>query len=164
MNGNAFKLSKRLALPAVAVNKLLFRSKRRVVKLAGSLNQIKAVSKFIVQAIWIVPDNVEAATAQGAFEAKRSDNEMSASLYRESHSFDITRTIFDTGEKVKHGAVMPNVIEVFRQVGAEDACFSPGYLRSELPKSLLCYLKRGPRNIQDSDILVPMSKQIIHQG
>src|SRR5678815_1435982 len=116
-----------------------------------------------MQTIRAVSDNFQPTTTLRPVNTKCCHDDVPTRFYRVLHSFNIARPVFGKREKVKHRAVMPDIIKTVWQLDLGDVSYQPGNFRGESPKPLLCNLKRSRRYIQNRDILISVGKQIIYQ-
>lgn len=89
-------------------------------QLHGTLNEAESRTKLVMKRIGVITHYFEAAAFRGIFRAKRADNDVAVMLDRACHSIDIGERLLDRGEKMEDGAVVPNVIRVWRELHCGD--------------------------------------------
>ncbi len=66
---------------------------------------------------------------------------MPAGAHRLAYGLQISLPVFNPRQEVKHGAVMPHIVEVIWQRCMKNVCFDPGYGSDALAKPLAGGLK-----------------------
>ena len=150
--------------PAVAIEELLRGTEWCFVQFLRTFDQLEMCTKLIVQGIFVVTHDVEAAAFCGALGPEGADDDASPRLNSQRDLSNIGAALLRTRQKVKNRTVVPYVIRPrfehrLRDVGGHPADFFR--CRSQ---SFLGYVDRGLRNIEDSDVLKSARKKIINEG
>ena len=116
--------------PAVAIEKLLRGAKRSLMQFLRALFDAETNSELFVQRFFVVAHDVETAALGRAFRPEGADDDVASGPNCGSHLPNVGRALFRQRQEVKHCAVVPHVISVWRKVNARDI--------SDEPRNLLC--------------------------
>lgn len=125
--------------------------------------QLEASPEFIMQGIGVIAHDIETTAFERPFGSERGNDYVPARFYRQQYLPDIGRSLLGFGEKVKHGAIMPNIVTILGQVGLSNVGSQPCDLVCLPTKSFFCSFDGGSRNVQHGDIMKPFRQQVIHQ-
>jgi hypothetical protein len=76
---------------------------------------------------------------------------------------DVSETVGRRGKEMKHGAVVPHIVDRGLQFDFSDVGGKPMDTLWGFPKTLLIRVNGGLRNIEDGDVFVSVGKEIIDQ-
>lgn len=148
---------------AITINKFLTGSERCFVSLFDVAEQFKAFAKLIVHCVRIVSNDIEAAAFLRAFRAERGDDNMAAVSKRTFHVSDIFSAVVRIGEKVKYGAVVPDIKTIGGQFGGRDVGFDPVDPPGTGPEPRSTVVDSPAGNIEDRHIDKAEIQQIVGQ-
>jgi len=94
----------------VAVEELLGGSGWGLVQLGGASSQAEVFSKFPLQRVRVVADDLEAATLRGAAWSEGAEDDLAARLDCVGELADVGGAIAGSGKEVKDGAIVPDVV------------------------------------------------------
>lgn len=84
------------------------------------LDQLEIVAKLVAQAFWAVSHHIQIAALHRTIERERRNHENSTDLHRVTRSVCIRSSARRPREKVKHRAVMPDVIRRLWKLNSRD--------------------------------------------
>jgi len=148
----------------MAAQKLLGSSKRRLVYLPGRRDQLEVWPKLCMQRIRAIPNHLQPTTTFRSFWSKRTDNDMATALYGMNHLTNICFPVGSRGQKMKDRAIMPHVVGRNNQFSLRNVGDQPLNAIREFAQPLPCGRDSGLRNIQNGQVGVAPSEQIIHQS
>ncbi len=119
--------------------------------------------ELLPQRTSIVPDHVEATALPRPVHSERTQDHMAAHLQRPSYLPHVGRSIGSMRKKVKHGAIMPDVVCARLQLGLRHIANQPANLSRPHTEPLPAAIHRGLRNVQRREVFVAAEKKIIHQ-
>jgi hypothetical protein len=108
--------------------------------------------------------NLETTALLGAVRPERRHDNMATRLERPAHRGHVAPSRQGIAEEVKHGAVVPEVVDPNRQLGVRDVSADPLNKRSTLAKATSGRIQRGSRKVQHRDIRVAAIEKIIDEG
>ena len=94
-------------------------------QLLEALHYSKAHAELIVQRTRVVPHNIKAAARFGALRSKSTYNDMSARFYRVRHAVHVAYPLLGLGKKVKHCAIVPNILMLRKEVDVRNISYQP---------------------------------------
>jgi hypothetical protein len=98
-----------------------------------------------VQRLGIITDDVKAAALGGSLRTECADNDMSPRFYCACNLPNVRGPMTCRGEKVKHRAVMPNVVSGKRQIALRDVCNQPVHPVRSMAQSFPVRIDGSPR-------------------
>ena len=116
-----------------------------------------------MQRFFVVAHHIEAAALGGAFRPEGADNNMASGSNRGSGLPDIRGALLRRGQKMKNGAIMPDVVSLRREVNGGDIADKPRHAFCRSAQSFLRYVNRGFGNVQDGDVLVAARDEIVNE-
>jgi len=132
--------------------------------LAGTFHQFEAFAKLAVQTLGVIAHHIESAAAIRPIRSKGCDDHVPTRSDRMSNGMYIALAIINSCQEVEDGTIMPDIIGLMRQVCSRNVGLDPVHINGASTEPLAGQLKRGCRNIQDSDVLEPGRNQVIHQS
>ena len=132
-------------------------------KLSRACHQFKFGSELIRQICWTIPHDIQPTASRWSFERERRHDHMPVASHRTAHGLHISKSLVRLREKMKYGAVMPDVIPVRRKLDRGDISLDPFHRSSTSAKSLPGKLKCRSSQIKDRDVLVARREQFIHE-
>jgi hypothetical protein len=88
---------------------------------------------------------------------------MASALHRVGNLADISGTLAWRSEKMKYGAVMPQIVGRGFQLNSGDVANEPMHALRDLPQSFPVRIDGGLRDVQDGDVFVAADEKIIDQ-
>jgi hypothetical protein len=129
-----------------------------------AVDQSETGAKLLMQRIGIVAHHIKAAALLRPFRTKRRDNHISTRLHGPGNLSDVGGSILGSGEKVKNGTVMPQVVILFGQLRTRNVPDQPGYPAPFFARSRSGHVDRGSGYIQDTDIPITFGEQIVDES
>ena len=138
---------------AVTEDKLLGCPSRGMMQFIRTLYHAKAYAKLIVQRFRVVTNYIQTTAFHRAFRTKGAHNHVAACPDGPSDLVNIRITILARSKKVKHCAIMPNVVRARLQRGACHVGYEPVDPFSDLAQTPFANVDGGFRNIKNSKVL-----------
>jgi len=110
---------------AVTVEELLSRAKRGLVKLGQVTQKLEAHTELSVQCICIVAYDGKAAALKRALGSEGSDDHLASGFDCGADQIHVPLAIARIGQKMKHGAVVPNIVVALGQSDLRDIARDP---------------------------------------
>src|SRR5665213_203787 len=119
-----------------------------------AVDQTKAPSEFPMQRVRIVTLNVQPTAFHRSFGTKSTDDHVPAWFDRLSDSVHVGNASGGGGLKMKHGAIVPDVISIWRKVRARDVCHNPFDTVGKLTEAALSYVNCGLGDVEDRQMRI----------
>ena len=116
-----------------------------------------------MQRFRVVTNYIQTTAFHGAFRTKGAHNHVAAGPDGPSDLANIRITILARSKKVKHCAIMPNLVRARLQRGPCYVGYQPLDLFSGLAQAPLANVDGGFRNIKNSNVLVASRNEIVNQ-
>ena len=101
-------------MPKISVKEILRRSERRLMPLAETFRKKKIRADGFSQFLRIVALDRQAAAFFRSVVGKRGNDKMPVRFQRAAQIFQIKPTVFSFNQKMKNGAVVPQIVKIFR--------------------------------------------------
>ena len=128
-----------------------------------TLLQTKADAELFVQRFFVVAHDIETTALGRSLRSERTDDDVASGPNGGSDLPDIGGALFRRDQKMKDGAVVPQVVSVWRELNLGDIADEPRYMLCGSPQSLLRRVNRGFGNVQDSDVMVAAREEIVDE-
>src|SRR6267378_3194619 len=79
------------------------------------------------------------------------------------HLANVRDTLVHCRKEMKHGAVVPHIVGVGREVALDNVRRDPLNSFRSRTQTLFGYVDGSLRNIKDGDVLISMAEEVIHQ-
>jgi len=145
------------------VLKNLFSPQRCPVNFTSACHQSKVGSEFIGQTCWTVPDDSEPTASHRSFQRECRHTHISLTSQCVTDGFYIPATLFRLREEMKHGSVMPRVIEGRRQLDRGEIGLDPDDCGSPRTQSLPGKPKPGSSHIEYGNVLIAFREELINE-
>jgi hypothetical protein len=119
-----------------------------------AVDQTKAPSEFPMQRVRIVTLDVQPTAFLRSFRPKRTNDDVPAWFDRLSGSVHVGNASGGGGQKMKHGAIVPDVISIRGKVRARHIRDHPFNTVGECAEAGLCYIDCGLRDIEDRQMRI----------
>ena len=133
-------------------------------KLYRTFHQSEAVTKFPLKRFDGVAHHIESAAFGGAFRAEGGDNQVATRLDGAGNLRDVGHTLLGFRKKVKHRAVVPNVISEWCQLDFEDVTNKPAHSVCCRAQARLSNLDSGLRDIERGEVFISTKNKVINEG
>lgn len=125
---------------------------------------MKARAELIVQGIRIIPHDIEATAFRRPLRSERAYDDMSSALHGSGDAPNIGGALFDSGQKVKYRAVVPDVVRTRLQLDSSNVRDEPADVSCGYPQSFPRYVDGGLRYIKNGDVLVSAREEIVDES
>lgn len=150
--------------PAIAIEKLLGRSKWRVMQFPGTVYQAEASPKLIVKRFGVVSHYVKAAAFRRPLGSKRADDHVAAPPDRPRHVPDIRVACFRGREEVEDRAIVPKIVHPWGEFNFDYVTGDPLNAFGSCFQAFLGHIDCGLRYIQNGDVLVASREEVIYES
>ena len=137
----------RLNKSAIAVKKLLRSPEWGFVQFLGAFDKLKLPAKLTVQGVGVIPHYIKSTAFSRALGSERAHNHMAAGPHCSHRKPDISPSLFRCDQEVKHGAIVPHVEVMGRQVRLRDISANPMNPSPGFPKPCFRYIQGSLRDI-----------------
>ncbi len=146
-----------------AINKLLSRSERRLMKFAQTLHVAGNPAPTLAAAIRRRSGKLPARCISADLPVQRRDYQMSTAPQRLPNPRDIRGAILRLRQEMKHRPVVPNVVRSSGKRRLRNIGSNPFHARCLRPKPGFRRINRRLRNIQNCQLTVSTSGQIVNE-
>jgi hypothetical protein len=148
---------------AIAVKKLLRGAEGSLMQFLRTLLQAKANAELFVQRFFVVAHDIQAAALSGPLWPKGTDDNVPSQPNRGSNLPNVGGAVLRHSQEVKHCAVVPDVVGVWRQTNLRDIADEPRYALSRRAQPFLGHRNGGFGNVQDGDAVVAAREEIVDE-
>jgi hypothetical protein len=149
---------------AVAIDELLDGAGRCQMRLGRMLDQLKGAAELGVQGIWRIPHDRQSTALQRAVRAEGRDDHMPTRPHCTTDLRHLSFPLPLIRQEMEDRPVMPNIECLRRQSHVGDIAEQPVGAMAQQSHPLARHLKRGGRDVQNTDIKSTEFKQIVNKS